>query len=314
MKTTTKTTIMTHKKTITYSEGGHKYKMTVKVQLGDPYNNGHEDFSITADIQCQHNKRGPFREDMGGCCHEEIAKHFPTYKPFIALHLCDMNGAPMHCISNMAFHMLDSHPEHTQSSSRCTDSELEGLKLMLDGITSQKIAEKIVSVWVVKNGFEDMWKLKANKSIAKLESLTGSKFESKATKSNYTTPTGDNDFSKASIAKMVEDEKKKDNMLQIEKVAKALSELHKDYKKKNAETLVKYRLHCAVVNITQNPKAVHNVIVYTHNNMIVLNWHAGSPTEKYSHHFTEAQYEELRDMIAKDEIYSDYTLENKASK
>ena len=46
------------------------------------------DWSVTADIR-QKNQYGTYGEYMGGCCHDEVAKHFPELAKFISLHLCN---------------------------------------------------------------------------------------------------------------------------------------------------------------------------------------------------------------------------------
>src|ERR1035441_3759132 len=69
-----------------YTEGGQLYKITATVRHDDECGNGHNSFSVTADID---EKRGnKFCEYGGGCCHEEISKHFPELAPFIKWHLC----------------------------------------------------------------------------------------------------------------------------------------------------------------------------------------------------------------------------------
>lgn len=38
--------------------------------------------------------------EFGGCCHDEILKHWPDLAPLAALHLSDIDGAPMHAEAN----------------------------------------------------------------------------------------------------------------------------------------------------------------------------------------------------------------------
>lgn len=65
-----------------------------------PCGNGHNSFSITATIY----ENGC--DVAGGCCHEEVAKHFPELAPFIKWHLTSTDG-PMHYVANTLFHAGD---------------------------------------------------------------------------------------------------------------------------------------------------------------------------------------------------------------
>lgn len=85
-------------------EHGNRYKMTATVRYDDQCGNGHNSFAVTADI------RENGREYMGGCCHEEIAKHIPELAPFIKWHLCSSDG-PMHYIANTVYHAEKHGPE-----------------------------------------------------------------------------------------------------------------------------------------------------------------------------------------------------------
>jgi hypothetical protein len=46
---------------------------------------------------------------MGGCCHDEVAKHFPELAPFIKWHLTSSDG-PMHYIANTVYHATEHGP------------------------------------------------------------------------------------------------------------------------------------------------------------------------------------------------------------
>lgn len=87
-----------------YQEKGTKYLITATVRHDDRCGNGHNTFSITANIQEHQN--GRWRDYMGGCCHDEVAKHFPELAPFIKWHLCSTDG-PMHYIANTLYHAGD---------------------------------------------------------------------------------------------------------------------------------------------------------------------------------------------------------------
>ena len=71
------------------------------VRHDDECSNGHNSFSITCSIY-----RQGMRSDRaflaGGCCHEEVAAHFPELAPFIKWHLIGTDG-PMHYPDNVTY-------------------------------------------------------------------------------------------------------------------------------------------------------------------------------------------------------------------
>jgi len=88
-----------------WEEKGKKYQITATVRYDDECNNGHNSFSITADIKSTFS--GKFwSEESGGCCHEEVARHFPLLAPLIKWHLTSSEG-PLHYISNAVYHAGD---------------------------------------------------------------------------------------------------------------------------------------------------------------------------------------------------------------
>lgn len=74
--------------------------LNVKIRFDDNCKNGHNSFSITADVKV----RGRLEES--GCLHELIASEFPELIPFIKWHLCSTDG-PMHYIANSLYHASD---------------------------------------------------------------------------------------------------------------------------------------------------------------------------------------------------------------
>lgn len=77
---------------------------TIRAELrfDDECNNGHNTFSITAEVR-DSRFRGARGEVAGGCLHEEIAKAFPELAPLIKWHLTSADG-PMHYIANTVYH------------------------------------------------------------------------------------------------------------------------------------------------------------------------------------------------------------------
>jgi hypothetical protein len=87
-----------------YKENGRSYRITAEVRFDDECRNGHESFAITADIREGEGKY--WREYMGGCCHDEIAKRFPEFAPIIKWHLCSTDG-PLHYLANTLYQAGD---------------------------------------------------------------------------------------------------------------------------------------------------------------------------------------------------------------
>lgn len=48
-------------------------------------------------------QRRRWREDSGGCIHDEIAEHFPELAPLIKWHLCSQEKGPMHYVANAQY-------------------------------------------------------------------------------------------------------------------------------------------------------------------------------------------------------------------
>jgi len=84
-----------------YTERGQQYRITANVRHDDQCGNGHNSFSITAEIDRKSGNQ--WRKDSGGCCHDEVAKHFPQLAPLIKWHLVSTD-APLHYASNVVYH------------------------------------------------------------------------------------------------------------------------------------------------------------------------------------------------------------------
>lgn len=94
----TKHQIKTFEKT--YTEDGKQFRMIVIVRYDDRCGNGHNTFSITADIDRKQGNR--WIEDSGGCLHDEIVRHFPELEKFIKWHLVS-SDEPMYYIANTLY-------------------------------------------------------------------------------------------------------------------------------------------------------------------------------------------------------------------
>jgi len=188
--TKTKTNALRH--AIAVSKGNQV--TDIRITLDDDCNNGHEDFSITANIR-EKNSRGNWVDVGGGCCHEHILSLRPDLKPFVDLHLCTWQGIPMHCAAN-AFYWLAGYLDlkyveyHGSSGSgaksngeclrifrehvRCTDEELPAL---LECRSQEELQVAIEDLGILKR-----WKKEAKAAIRQLEKWTGKEFESSSTR------------------------------------------------------------------------------------------------------------------------------------
>jgi len=88
-----------------YKEGGKKYRMDILLRYDDGCGNGHNTFSITADI-FEKKERGRPRFLCGGCCHDEIAKYAPEFAHLIKWHLCS-SEEPLHYLANTLYFASD---------------------------------------------------------------------------------------------------------------------------------------------------------------------------------------------------------------
>lgn len=141
----------TTSKTIPFE--GRKATLKVTIRLSDPCKNGHDDFAITGEVWF------PRRRDceMCGCIHDIILEHFPEFKPFVDLHLCDNQGVPMYPIANGMYHSGETRKNYL----RLTDEELTAT----EGIIDDQEFYNLLPV--------GRWKEEASEAIKFLEQLTG---------------------------------------------------------------------------------------------------------------------------------------------
>jgi hypothetical protein len=110
---------------VCYTENDEEYRIIADVRYDDDCGNGHNTFSITARID-QKDTLGRWREYSGGCCHDEVAAHFPELAPFIKWHLYSSDG-PMHYIANTIYHVQEKKLDYARSTAiwpDATDAEL----------------------------------------------------------------------------------------------------------------------------------------------------------------------------------------------
>jgi len=149
-----------------YVENGEKYTITVTAKLADECKNGHCDFSITADI-VRMARNGRRVMAGGGCCHEEIAKHFPELRKFIPLHLCNYLGMPMYPEANGQY-FVNEGKEKAVEYLRLKAGEFDVLSVAKDKAERPYFKYLLFSLGIVAR-----WKEEADEFIAFLEEKTG---------------------------------------------------------------------------------------------------------------------------------------------
>ena len=97
------TLVKIQKKSFTsfYTKQGVKYRITANVRFDDKCGNGHNTFSITADVY-RLASNGRWAEDSFGCQHELVSRYFEQLRPFIKWHLTSTDG-PTHYIANTIY-------------------------------------------------------------------------------------------------------------------------------------------------------------------------------------------------------------------
>jgi hypothetical protein len=85
----------------------NRYYITATAALSWHRGNAKPYFSLTADGKDRGSK-------FGGCCHDEILKHWPDLQPLADLHLSDIDGIPMHALENGFYHLGGTHWQRPQ--------------------------------------------------------------------------------------------------------------------------------------------------------------------------------------------------------
>lgn len=258
---------ITYKKYETYTEdNGQKIKLVVKFSLGDPCNNGHEDFSVTGDGYLYF-KNGVKHEPIySGCCHDEIEKYCPEIAKYIPLHLCDFNGIPMHVIENTAYHASRGLATTVQKMLRFInfDQAIEICKLSKN---DYEFAKLVVAGFIDKLGLVKQWKSEARKAIDFLEEKIETTFQPKneghridVQRAWYYLNTFDLSEEGILKRKQARIKKKKEN---------AFDKAEKEYEKEIRNAERKYVLNQSLIRIGGTTE---NVITYDSKKEIVINW------------------------------------------
>lgn len=258
--------------------------ISVNISLNDECKNGHQDFSITGDIY----EAGKPKIDRyfltGGCIHDDILKHFPKFKIFIDLHLCDWNGIPMHAVSN-GFYFLRQGFNNTKPNDPNFKSEFcNYYRLTPEQFEVIKTSEtKDIFAYHLGNlGIFEQWKKEANEAIKLLEELTGNEFLVDSIRTHL-------DVNLSDEQKKDIEENRKSGYFAPEKIAQRQKEeaehikarriesLKEDAKSKIKEIGIDLDIDIALIN---EGFSNHCAIYYKHTKTIKFNWGSDKLTDQ----------------------------------
>jgi len=167
-----------------------KLNCIVQIRLNDENKNGYQDFSLTGTFWKPKRIRDDKNLIAGGCCHEEILKHFPELQIFADLHLADYTGVPMYAVENGFYHLKHGFnrtqrdaPEFAAEFAKYYRMTPEQFEVISKSETRLQYAINIKEL-----GILDQWHKQAQEAIATLEKMTGLEFEVNSTKTQFNMP------------------------------------------------------------------------------------------------------------------------------
>lgn len=147
---------------------GENLFMRLFIRYDDRCNNGHNSFSITADIFTEKQSKNSKNPYMCGCCHDEIKIAFPEFAHLIKWHLMNSDG-PMYYIENTLYHA----DEHGPNSAHVYFNEpITGKSLLLEYCDEKDL----IKYWdeskkIFKSGYIIKW----DEKTAKKANLEGAR-------------------------------------------------------------------------------------------------------------------------------------------
>lgn len=284
-----------------FTENEEDYRITVRISLDDDCKNNICDWSITADVDWK-NKHGKYEDYLGGCCHDEVAKHFPELAKFISLHLCNHYGAPMYPVENGTYHIKNSDKSVAIEYLRISDKEYSKLSEAVDD-------EMYFKYLLFDLGIVDRWKRESDELLVELEDLCGKKWVNPymPEKERFTLILTDEERS------LVE-ERIKSGYYFAENIEKRKIEAHKadvagkrfniceyyNQKIREAETNKKIML-C----VFDYGLPINNVIYYPHSNTLSFNWN------DYGGKITQEEFDDFVNNVDRSQLPEDIRFELK---
>lgn len=262
----------------------------IKIRLNDECKNGHQDFSITANVY----EIGKVRSDRnmiaGGCCHDDILAVRPDLQIFVNLHLCDYTGAPMYAVENGFYHLKNgfnnTKPNAPEFKSefcqyyRITPAQFDALVLSENKLQYAIKLEKL--------GIINQWKMEADKAIALMENFTGKKFLVDSVRTQYDAPSEDIIKAEEQLEAIgyytPEKIQERTEKAKADKTAKEIAEIRAELAKKIKTETDEANLK---IMILEAGLPIDNFIYYTHTNKAVFNWMESS----YRTNITQEQFD-----------------------
>lgn len=275
-----------------YTENGYKYKIKTTISLDDDCHNNMCNWSITADIRWK-NKYGIYKEYMGGCCHDEIARHCPELAKFIPLHGCNHYGAPLYPVENGIYHVKRSGMFVAMEYLRILEQECVELYKASE--------DKMYFKYMLFNlGIVDRWKRESDELIAELEDLCGKKWVNPYTpeKERFTLTLTDEE-------RLLIEESIKAGYYSAENIEKRREEAHKaKMMEKRAEICEQYD---KIIRNAETDKKVmlcvfdcglstDNVIYYNHTNTLSFNW------RDYGEKITQKEFDDFVNNVDRSQL------------
>lgn len=266
-----------------FTENKEEYRITVTISLDDDCHNNMCDWSVTADIR-QKDQQGTYVEYMGGCCHDEVAKHFPELAKFISLHLCNHYGAPMYPVENGIYYVRRSGMSVAMEYLRISEQECVELYKASE--------DKMYFKYLLFNlGIVDRWKRESDELLVELEDLCGKKWVNPymPEKERLTLTLTDEERS------LIED-RVKARYYSAENIEKRREEDHKaEMLKKRAEICERYdkRIRQAeaekkiMLCVFDYGLSTDNAIYYPHLNTLSFNWNS------YGEKITQEEFDKV---------------------
>lgn len=251
-----------------YMENGEKRKIVVNVSLDDDCKNMHSDFSITCNIYTV-KKNGRMEEYAGGCCHDEICKHFPELKKFIHLHLCDHSGIPMYPVENGIYHIEHSLPTVAMEYLRITESEF---------ISLSKYAEEreLFKFLLFDMGIVARWKKEADEFIAFLEEKCNCEWSNPYSPNDERFRLTITDDEINSIRKKIRDGEFSESSIEERRRQELEAELYSERAKLEndyEQSVNKAKIERDVLlSVLDSGLPIKNVIFYNHTKQLHFNW------------------------------------------
>ncbi len=281
----------------------HGTRISVKIRLDDECNNKHCDFAITCTIY-ERTRGGRWECVGGGADDDAILKYYPEFADFVALHLCDVHGAPSYAVGNGLYFLREKGPAAAANY----------LRISLDEAGALLASDPDFSLYTLQRaGVLDRWQREADAAIAHLESLTGETFENPytpETERRQCAPLSGEDF--ARIESLCAAGYYTPEAIQERETAridaerqKARAELAARFDRDIEKATRQKAVYLAVFDILGTRE---NIIFYDHSNTVVFNWESYGSSRKT---WTAAEFENFKTAAAGVDVLAGLTFELK---